>query len=152
MRLVIALVVLSLLLQSCQSRFDTWTGKIDCSSLGDCLHERGHCLDWISGWPSRSDDFQSALDTYRWLVWEYPEARDSFSELVMFFPGIGNPKPRETNPLNLAFWQDTSKQELYASLFQQSGGDPGLMPSGFSRFFDLTKGDTRCLYQPGYQQ
>lgn len=151
MRLTLALILL-VVLSSCQAHFDTWTGQISCSSPGDCLHEQGHCLDQASGWPSRSEEFGDALSTYRWLVWEYPEARDSFSEVVMFFPGIGGPAPRETNPLNLGYWQDTSREELYATLFQLAQGDPGRIPSGFARFFDLSKGDAQCLPQLGPQQ
>ncbi|MDD5189914.1 MAG: hypothetical protein PHE50_02645 [Dehalococcoidales bacterium] len=125
------------------AHFNIWTGEISCVMPADCLHEEGHALDRENGWISETDEFKLAVDTHRSVAWQCIECRDEYSELVMFFPGVGRELQPEPNPLNLGFWIGGwgGTKELYADIFAKSGGKPEGMPEIFRPFYDFTMGD-----------
>jgi hypothetical protein len=133
-----------------QAFYNTWTGEITCEKTEDCLHEIGHYLDQKAGWISETDEFKLAVDTHRSVAWQCIECRDEYSELVMFFPGVGRELQPEPNPLNYGFWHGGwgGTKELYADIYAKSGGKPEGMPEIFRPFYDFTLGDEIYINTP----
>ena len=119
------------------ANYNIWTGEIICDNRMDCLHEQAHKMDADQGWISKSDEFKFAIDTHRYVAWDCIECRDEYSEMVMFFPGIGNARLPEYNPFNDGFWRGGwgGYDELYASIYAKSGGDSMRIPDIFQPFY-----------------
>jgi hypothetical protein len=137
------ILIIYLAFQNIQPHYDMWTGKIFCDTPRDCFHEEAHKMDAEQGWISKSDDYKSAVDTFRSVAWICIECRDEYSEMVMFFPGVGRELQPEHNPLNYGFWHGGwgGMQELYAEIYAMAEGNPENMPEIFRPFYDFKTDD-----------
>jgi hypothetical protein len=133
------ILIIYLTFQYNQPHYDLWTGRIVCGLPRDCYHEQAHKMNAESGWISESKEFKDAVDIHRSISYNYPEFRDDYSELVMFFPGIGNPKQEENNPFNYGFWHGGwgGYTELHAEIYAMAEGNPDNMPEIFRPFYKV---------------
>ena len=121
------------------SSYNLWTSTVTCDNRGDCLHEMAHMMDDDAGWISESDEYKMAVATYRSVAWSCEECRDEFSDLVMFFPGVGGPLQEEKDFFSRGYWHGGwgGYRELYAVMYAEAGGDVERMPELFRPFYEI---------------
>lgn len=95
------------------------SGLAYCANRAACEHEIGHALDQQSGWISQTPQFAEAVQLY--LLVEL--RKETLQPL----------------PVNVLKVASRGWREVYAYLFQQSGGDPKRMPPGLRAFFDWVR-------------
>ena len=76
-----------------RGRYNAWSGLIWCETKRICIHEVGHKLDDLAGWPSRSAEYKEAIGP---TVWDEEE---TYAEVFMFYGG-----KEENMPAHLAIF------------------------------------------------
>jgi hypothetical protein len=94
-----------------------------CRTRSACLHEVGHRLDQIAGFPSQSEEFERALQMYLYVEIRKPVLSE-MPVLIMELTYRSNGEMSET------------KREIYAYLFAWANGKPENMPDGLRPFYD----------------
>ena len=105
--------------------YNSFSHTIWCSGELACIHEVGHKLDHESGWTSRKKEFSLAVQYYL-----YTELRQDVPSPLVFFildsPGLFTWKGYFIN----------TQAELYANIFEWSGGQEQNMPELFREFYN----------------
>ena len=89
-------------------KYNAWSGLIWCTSELSCIHEVGHKLDDMAGWPSRSAEYKQAIGP---TVWNEEE---TYAEVFAFYGG-----KKENMPAHLAIFYNW---ELAEKLLEKYDG------------------------------
>jgi len=110
--------------------YNTVSGLIWCRTESACLHEISHRLDQEAGWASHRKEFGEAAQTY----------------VLVEFMG-GNPSDLAQAIINLpgvfvwdGYFSDRPS-EIYATIFEFSGGREERMPEIFRQFYDWKRAE-----------
>ena len=123
--------------------FNTISGIWWCSSETSCLHEMGHRLDWEEGWNSNNPKFRDAVSSY--VAIEIKKVPSQMAENIMIFLIIEAGQGGVTGTtLDIVTYNGSydynpfrfTSAELYASIFEWSGGQEQNMPELFREFYD----------------
>ena len=71
--------------------YNTWSGLIWCRTEEACIHEIGHKLDDMAGWPSSSAEYKEAVGPTVW------NEKETYAEIFRFYRG-----KEENMPAHLA--------------------------------------------------
>lgn len=123
--IVFILLLVPVPLQNDDGLFNTFTGLIWCDNRTACLHEIGHGLDKEAGWISHSEKFEDAVLVYI-LVELRRQNTIHLSERIVLAPGL----------LAGAGYMNDTQSEVYARIFEFSGGREENMPESLREFYD----------------
>jgi hypothetical protein len=136
---LVALLVINTLYLFKNSFYSPDFDLIVCHNQNSCLHEMGHQLDNELGNISKSKEFQLATLAYIKIIWDYPQFRDTFSNLFIGYSGITSPYQDE-NRIIFKLANNTNKwggySELYADIFAYVNGDISKIPEFFRGFYE----------------
>jgi hypothetical protein len=81
------------------------------------------------------------IDLYRGVAWACQDCRDSMSDMIEFFPGLGAPYLKESDPLSYTFWTGGwgGYTEVYADIYAAAKGNINNIPPSLRPFYDLQK-------------
>ena len=108
--------------------YNTQTGKIICNTKFICDHEKGHALDKLLGYPSKSQGWLQAIKKYQSSNQSY-----SITEMIDTFPGTnGNKYWLDWNIYSdtCSLWSEGwgGYSELYAMIYAYSFADIDKIP------------------------
>lgn len=131
------MLITSINISQPENFYNVLTGEISCTDFESCLHEAGHKSDAQNGWISESQEWKNAVDIYRLVTWSNVNDRVDMSIKIEYFPGVGAPRSKETNPLVDSFYQGGwgGYTELYADIVMYSGGDFSKIPTSLQKFY-----------------
>jgi len=113
--------------QSDGGGFNSISGLWWCRTDSACIHEIAHRLDWEAGWISNKHEFKEAVITY--VLVEAQNGHPSrIATNIMAFRGV-----YDYNPFRI------TSAELYAYIFEWSGGKEENMPEIFRKFYDWNR-------------
>lgn len=113
---VVGLLVIPLPLTGTKGIYNSWSGLYWCETPSTCIHEIGHRLDQEAGWVSSTEKFRTAMKIYIMVESRVPDT----SRLFYFIFDD----------------EDFSAPEIYADIFQWSGGKRENTPEIFREFYD----------------
>jgi hypothetical protein len=128
--------------------FNTISGLWWCSDKPSCLHEMGHRLDWEANWYSDKPEFRDIISSY--LTAEIKKSpSDTAMNIMTFLVAEANQKGAGGTTLDIMTYNGTyaknpirfTSAELYASIFEWSGGKAENMPEAFRKFYDFQRAD-----------
>ena len=94
-----------------------------CRTQLACLHEVGHRLDQLAGYPSQSEEFNQALQMYLYVEMRKPVLSEIPASILELTYRNGS--------------MDNTKKEIYAYIFAWSHGDINAIPDGLRKFYDF---------------
>lgn len=111
------------------------SGAIYCHSAAGCRHEIGHKMDDDLGYPSRSPEFGNAVMVHLAFAFQY--GLDSTATAILTQDGM---LTYSSHYSLLGVDRFSSPQEeLYARLYEQSGGDIAQIPLALRPFYSDDK-------------
>lgn len=122
------------------SVYNAPTGVLYCNTAVGCRHEIGHKIDDDLGYPSKSAEFGNAVMVHLAFALQYQ--MDAAAIKILTQDGMLTYSDK-FSPLGMA-WFSSPQEELYARIYETSGGDvaqipPALRPfySGDEKYIDL---------------
>ncbi|RPJ29154.1 MAG: hypothetical protein EHM33_01930 [Chloroflexi bacterium] len=138
--IITALTILVLLLavpvsMGGDSFYAKGSGVLYCESDTLCLHEIGHMMDDDLGYPSRSDEFSTAVLLYMYNSIKYsPELLpEPFTSAILAQPGM-IAYSKDYTLLGVERFS-SPQEELYANLYLLADGNIDIMPEIFRSFY-----------------
>jgi hypothetical protein len=107
-----------------------------CYTKEICVHEIAHKYD-DEHKISSSQKYRDFIATYRAILYLCPECRDQYSDIIVFFPGIGSESLIEGDITAIDFWTGGwgGYDEMYAEMAEYYYGND--FPYGAEDFYDL---------------